>query len=200
MKIILASKSPRRRRMFEELGIPHLLWDGDADESRTKKAVEGLPPSDIVEALAKCKAAGCFDDVKDKDCLIIGADTVVALGDKILGKPVDDEDAFNMLKSMSGSVHDVYSGICAIYGGRSVTAYEKTEIKFREITDSEIRRYMATGEHRDKAGSYGIQEKGGYFVERVWGDINNVVGLPVLKLRNTVLESFGIDLFDPDNL
>ena len=99
---------------------------------------------------------------------------------------------------MSGTNHSVYSGIAAVYNGKVVSAYQKTQIKFRDITDKEIDRYLLTGEYKDKAGSYGIQEKGSYFVEKITGDLNNVVGLPVLLLRNTILKEFNIDLFNLD--
>ena len=137
-------------------------------------------------------------DIKSKDTLIISADTVVALGEEILGKPRDDMDARRMLGKMSGTNHAVYSGVAAAYNGKLVCDYEKTLIKFRDLSERDIERYISTGEHKDKAGSYGIQEKGGYFVEKVSGDINNVVGLPVLKLRDLVLKEFGIDLFNLD--
>ncbi len=196
MKIILASKSPRRRKMFDELKIEHTLWDGEVDENSLKDKIKNLSPCKQVELLARAKAEGCFNDIKDEDSLIIAADTVVALKRDILGKPIDDDDARKMLRSMSNTTHYVYSGVCAIYNGKTVSSSERTKIKFRKITDKEIERYIETGEHRDKAGSYGIQEKGGYFVESVCGDINNVVGLPVLKLRNMILDEFKIDLFD----
>lgn len=192
MKIVLASKSPRRRKMFKELGIKYSLWNGEADESVDRI----YKPHTLVKLLARRKAKAAYDDIKSKDTLIISADTVVALGDTILGKPADDDDARKMLRSMSGTIHYVYSGVCAIYNGKTVSDYEKTQIKFRIITDAEIERYIKTGEHKDKAGSYGIQEKGGYFVESVRGDVNNVVGLPVLKLRNMINKEFGIDIFD----
>ncbi|MBR5322008.1 MAG: septum formation protein Maf [Clostridia bacterium] len=198
MKIILASKSPRRRKMFDELKIEHILWDGEVDENSLKDKIKKFPPSKQVELLAKAKAEGCFEDIKDSDALIIAADTVVALKNNILGKPIDDDDARNMLRSMSDTSHYVYSGVCAVYNGKTVSSSEKTKIKFRKITDQEIKRYIETGEHKDKAGSYGIQEKGGYFVESVNGDINNVVGLPILKLRNMILDEFKIDLFNLD--
>lgn len=196
MKIILASKSPRRRKMLKELGVKYSLWNGEADETVDRE----YAPCDLVRILAKKKASACYADIKKDDTLILSADTVVALDGKILGKPRDDDHAREMLRLMSGTVHYVYSGVAAIYGGQTVCAYEKTRIKFRDITDSEIERYLLTGEHRDKAGSYGIQEKGGYFVESVSGDINNVVGLPVIKLRDMVKDSFGIDLFDTESL
>lgn len=191
MKIVLASKSPRRRKIFKELGIKYSVWNGDTDETvnRPHKAYS------LVKILAKRKAVAASKDIKTNDTLIISADTVVVLDNKILGKPKDDDDARRMLKSMSGKKHYVYSGIAAIYNGKIVTDYEKTQIKFRTISEHEIERYISTGEHKDKAGSYGIQEKGGYFVEKINGDINNVVGLPVLKLRNMIYKEFGIDIF-----
>lgn len=192
MKIVLASKSPRRRKMLKELGIKYSLWHGEADESVDKE----YKPHTLVKLLAKRKALAALSDIKSKDTLIISADTVVVLGNKILGKPKNDDDARNMLRSMSGTSHYVYSGVAAILNGKIVCDYEKTQIKFRDISDREIERYLATGEHRDKAGSYGIQEKGGYFVEKVNGDINNVVGLPVLKLRDLIYKNFEIDIFD----
>lgn len=194
MKIVLASKSPRRQKMLKELGIKYSLWLGDTDENVKKE----YKPHTLVKLLAKRKAMEAYKSIKKDDTLIISADTVVALNDKILGKPKDYEDAKTMLKSMSGTNHSVYSGIAAVYNGKVVSAYQKTQIKFRDITDKEIDRYLLTGEYKDKAGSYGIQEKGSYFVEKITGDLNNVVGLPVLLLRNTILKEFNIDLFNLD--
>lgn len=192
MRIVLASKSPRRRKMLTELGIDYEMWNGEVNEE-----TEGnLSPCETVECLAEKKCLEATRQINDKKALIIAADTVVALDDEILGKPSDDDDARRMLRNMSGSYHEVYTGIAVSYGGVCIKSYEKTEIEFRNITDKEIERYIKTGEHKDKAGSYGIQEKGGYFVKSVHGDINNVVGLPVLLLRNVVFENFKIDLFD----
>ena len=194
MKIVLASKSPRRQKMLKDLGIKYTLWLGDTDENVSKE----YKPYTLVKLLAKRKAMEAYKNIKKDDTLIISADTVVALGDKILGKPKDYEDAKNMLKNMSGTNHAVYSGIAAIFNGKCVSAYQKTQIKFRDITDKEIEKYLSTGEYKDKAGSYGIQEKGSYFVEKITGDLNNVVGLPVLLLRDTILREFDIDLFNLD--
>ena len=192
MKIILASKSPRRRKMFEDLKIPFEVFSADTDENIDTS----LPPEMIVKELAKRKAESASRILNESDHLVIGSDTVVYGNGIILGKPENDAHAFEMLKSLSDKEHYVYSGVCAVYNGKTVCDFEKTTVKFRPISDREIEKYIATGEHRDKAGSYGIQENGGYFVEYVNGDINNVVGMPVYKLRNMVLSSFGIDLFD----
>ncbi len=195
MKIVLASKSPRRQKILSELGIKFIVISENADESLDKD----YSPAQCVKILAKRKLDATLKCIDSKDTLVIAADTVVFLDKKILGKPVDDNDAFAMLRSMSGTYHSVYSGVAAHYNGTTVTSYEKTKIKFRDISDKEIKKYIATGEHKDKAGSYGIQEKGGYFTEKVVGDINNVVGLPVLKLRNMIYDAFKIDLFDIKN-
>ena len=192
MRIVLASKSPRRRKMLTELGIDYEMWDGEVNEE-----IEGkLSPYETVECLAEKKCLEATKQIDDENALVIAADTVVALGDEILGKPSDDDDARRMLKNMSGSYHEVYTGIAVSYSGVCIKSYEKTEIEFRNITDKEIERYIKTGEHKDKAGSYGIQEKGGYFVKSIHGDINNVVGLPVLLIRNVIFDNFKIDIFD----
>lgn len=196
MKIILASKSPRRKKMLRGIGLKFIIWSGEVDEHTDKE----YKPHSLVKTLAKRKAFQAYKEIKQpKDTLIISADTVVVLDGKILGKPKDDDNAREMLASMSGRCHYVYSGICAIYNGKCVSDYEKTQIKFRKISSDEIERYIQTGEHKDKAGSYGIQEKGGYFVEKVNGDINNVVGLPILKLRNMIFDNFDIDIFNMPN-
>jgi len=192
MRIVLASKSPRRRKMLNELGIDYEMWNGEVNES-----TEGdLSPFETVECIAEKKCLEAAKSIDDPGALIIAADTVVALGGEILGKPSDDDDARRMLRNMSGSFHEVYTGIAVSYGGRCIKSYEKTEIEFRDLNDREIERYIKTGEHKDKAGSYGIQEKGGYFVKSIHGDINNVVGLPVLLLRNVIFDNFKIDIFD----
>ena len=192
MRIVLASKSPRRRKMLQELGIDYEMWDGEVNEVIEEK----LLPWETVEFLAEKKCLEATKQIDDENALVIAADTIVALGDDILGKPIDDDDARRMLRRMSSSFHEVYTGIAVSYRGVCIKAYEKTDIEFRSITDKEIERYIKTKEHKDKAGSYGIQEKGGYFVKSIHGDINNVVGLPVLLLRNVVFENFKIDLFD----
>lgn len=178
--------------MLEDLKIPF-----EAKSSETDEIIDlTLPPEVIVKELAKRKAESTYKAAKDDDALIIGCDTVVYGNGKILGKPKNDDDAFQMLRSLSEKEHYVYSGVCVIRNGQAVCDFEKTTVKFRPISDREIKKYITTGEHRDKAGSYGIQENGGYFVEYVCGDINNVVGMPVYKLRNLVLNNFDTDLFD----
>jgi len=193
MKIILASKSPRRRKILKELGLSFSVKTFETDETLSRKYSPGV----TVKKLAEKKLFAAVNELKrPQNTLLISADTIVYLNGRILGKPKDDSDAFNMLSDMSGTKHQVYSGIAAFYNGKYVSAFEKTDIEFRNISDEEINNYISSGEHMDKAGSYGIQEKGGYFVKKINGDLNNVVGLPVLLLRDTILEAFNIDIFD----
>ena len=187
-KIILASNSPRRKEILENLNIKFDVLSPDADESSVDKT---LPPELYVENLASLKAfAAAKKTVLQK--IIIGADTVVALDDKILLKPKDDDDAFNMLKSLSGRVHSVYTGICVVnsHTAKSCIAYEKTDVYFRNLDDDEILRYIQTGESADKAGAYGIQGLGSLFIEKIDGDYFNVVGLPVCKLAKILKDEF----------
>ena len=181
MRIVLASKSPRRRKMLNELGIDYEMWNGEVNES-----TEGdLSPFETVECIAEKKCLEAAKSIDDPGALIIAADTLVALGDEILGKPSDDDDARQMLRNMSGSFHEVYTGIAVSYGGRCIKSYEKTEIEFRDLNDREIERYIKTGEHKDKAGSYGAQEWIGYIgMSNIVGSYFNVMGLPVQRLYN----------------
>ena len=190
-KIILASNSPRRKEILENLNIKFDILSPDADESSVDKT---LPPELYVENLASLKAfAAAKETVLEK--IIIGADTVVALDDKILLKPKDDDDAFNMLKSLSGRVHSVYTGICVVnsHTAKSCIAYEKTDVFFRKLDDDEILRYIQTGESADKAGAYGIQGLGSLFIEKIDGDYFNVVGLPVSELNRILKKEYSYE-------
>ena len=187
-KIILASNSPRRKEILENLNIKFDVLSPDADESSVDKT---LSPELYVENLASLKAfAAAKKTVLEK--IIIGADTVVALDNKILLKPKDDEDAFNMLKSLSGRAHSVYTGICVVnsHTAKSCIAYEKTDVYFKNLCDDEIKRYIQTGESADKAGAYGIQGLGSLFIEKINGDYFNVVGLPVCRLAKILKDEF----------
>ena len=194
MRIILASASPRRKKIFEELGIKFEVIPSECDE----RVEEELSPDERVEAISRLKLEDVRKRVGDES-LVIASDTLVFAGGEILGKPKDDEDGRRMLRLLSGSRHYVVSGVAASFGGKTVSASECTEIVFRDITDGEIESYISSGEHRDKAGAYGIQEKGGYFTKGVYGDLNNVVGLPVYRLGVMLKEGFGIDLYSLKN-
>ena len=188
-KIILASKSPRRKELLESIGYSFKCVNSDFDETTVDKQ---LPIQLYVQQLAMFKAYYAAREVK-QNSLVIGADTVVYSGGKILGKPNSRGDAYNMLKSLSGKTHLVYTGIAVIRRKdfKTVTAYEKTEVFFKTLTDSEIYTYIDSCKPYDKAGAYGIQEYAKVFVEKINGDYFNVVGLPVCRLNSIIQNEFG---------
>lgn len=177
--LILASKSPRRRELLSLITKDFEIKSADVDETLP----QGITPDKAVEYLSKIKAQP-FDNGVDT---IIGADTVVAVDNKILGKPADRKQAFDMLKMLSGRYHSVFTGVTVISPKGTVTFSVETKVKFFELSDDEINTYIATGECDDKAGAYGIQGKGSLLVEKIDGDYFNVVGLPV-SLLNKQLE------------
>lgn len=174
--LILASKSPRRIELMTLAGFDFLSVPAVKEE----KITGGTSPSDAVLMLSRQKA----EEIAEKYPYntVIGADTVVALGNEIMGKPENEQDAFNMLKKLSGKTHTVLTGVCVISPDKQINFYKKTEVEFYPLGDDEIRQYIASGEPMDKAGAYGIQEKGAMFVKRINGDFYNVVGLPVARL------------------
>ena len=178
-KIILASASPRRKEILENMGISIEVLVSDADENTGE-----VLPEEYVLGLSRLKCVSVVRKYGKDDAFVIGADTIVVLDDKILGKPADEQDAFNMLKSLSGRTHTVYTGvtICDTKAMTLRSFCQKTDVKFYELSDDEIRDYIATGEPMDKAGAYGIQGRGGLLVEGIYGDYYNVVGLPVARL------------------
>lgn len=191
-EFILASLSPRRKELLEVMGLDFKVLSSDADEDSVSKDV---PVWLYVQELALLKAAGTAKRVlKNKNAVIISADTIVTMDGKILGKPKDDEDAFSMLKSLSGRSHDVYTGYCVmrIKDGKTVCGKVKTQVTFKELDDDKIRGYINTGESIDKAGAYGIQGKGSMLVEKIDGDYFNVVGLPISALSDTLEKDFDI--------
>lgn len=179
MKIVLASKSPRRSEILKNAGIDFTVRVANADET----IPDGTKPQDAVVFLAARKAMAVE---KGEDELILGADTVVVLQDKILGKPKDREDAFNMLKSLSGRVHSVFTGVCAIGNGISMTFAEETKVEFLPLTDDEINAYIDSSEPYDKAGAYGIQGLASKFIKGIEGDYFNVVGLPISRIYEKI--------------
>ncbi len=195
MEIILASKSPRRREIIEHLGLNVRVMVSGADES----GIHNPEPEKLTEELSLIKAQAVLPDALQRygsDTLVIASDTVVYAGGEILGKPKGRSDAFRMLHLLSGSLHSVVSGIAVVYKGRTVTAHETTSVKFRALSDTEIERYINSGEPFDKAGGYGIQDGASVFIERIDGDYFNVVGLPVYRLFSVLRESFGLDFFE----
>lgn len=189
-RIILASKSPRRKELLEQIGLSFEVIVSDADEN-----IDKTHPGEMVEVLSNIKATAVldtldFDDESKKDILIIGSDTVVAFDDNILGKPKDSDDAFCMLKMLSGKAHSVYTGVTLIYYKNNEMVKDvfssKTDVFMYEMSDEEIKEYIATGEPMDKAGSYAIQGISAKFIQKIEGDYNTVVGLPVSMIYQRI--------------
>ena len=192
-KIVLASASPRRRELLEQIGIKFDIVVSNEPEDEIDKS---LSPENYTSELAlmkACNVAKKLTGTKRKDSLIIAADTVVYSDGKILGKPKDSDDAFSILKSLSGKAHEVYTGICVmrITDGYATSKSIKTTVKFKELTDKTIKAYIKTGEPADKAGAYGIQGRGAVLVEEICGDYFNVVGLPLSALYDVLISEFG---------
>lgn len=171
--LILASKSPRRSELLTLAGVDFIIDAAKGEELLP----DGISPSEAVTLLAKQKADEVFE--RHAAETILAADTVVAIDGRILGKPKEISDAFHMLSELSGRTHSVYTGVCIKSSERTKLFFEQTKVEFYPLTDDEINSYIATGEPMDKAGAYGIQEKGGLFVKKINGDFFNVVGLPV---------------------
>ena len=178
MDIILASKSPRRRALLEQMGVRDFrIVTPDIDEHMDRD----LPPAELVRQISLEKAQAMAAQA-DPNTVVIAADTVVALDGVVLGKPADKEEAFRMLSLLSGNRHQVYTGLTVLRGEQVFSQWEETSVTFRPLTAEEIEAYIATGEPMDKAGAYGIQGYGALFIEGISGDYYNVMGLPVCRL------------------
>jgi len=175
MGLILASQSPRRKELLGLFHIPFSVCVADVDEVMDPR----LPPEQEVARVSFLKADAIS---RDTDDVVIAADTIVVCSGQVLGKPRDTEDAFRMLRLLSGRDHQVMTGMTVLRGNRCITTTEITDIHFRELSDSEILRYIRSGEPMDKAGSYGIQGGAALFAEKLSGDYYNVMGLPVCRL------------------
>ncbi len=186
MHFILASGSPRRKEILEELGYQFEIKTGDYDES----TVALDDPKEGVQKLALGKALAAVQ----QPGLYLGSDTVVVLDGVVMGKPSDEQDAFRMLRSLSGRTHEVCTGVALVTVGEDGTVehtetfVEATEVMFFELTDEEIDRYIRTGEPMDKAGAYGIQGLGRVLVEGIRGDYETVVGLPAARVYRALRE------------
>ena len=176
MELILASASPRRKELLEKIGLPFTVQPAKGEERITQKS-----PAAVVMELSRQKAEE-IAAAQTGDCIIIGADTVVAKGEKIMGKPKDAADAKQMLRSIADDCHQVYTGVTLIRTGahpQSVTFQEKTDVCLYPISDAELDAYIASGDPMDKAGAYGIQGDFAIYVKSIVGDYYNVVGLPI---------------------
>ncbi|MBQ8497135.1 MAG: septum formation protein Maf [Clostridia bacterium] len=195
--IVLASSSPRRKEILTSIGMDFRIVTSDTDET-----LEGVMiPDAAVCEIAKRKC----EDVKEKlinennltdQTLIIACDTVVVYEGMLIGKPLDEAHAILTLGILSDSWHSVYSGLAVYYKGKTVCRAARTDVKFRELSEAEIKAYAESGEPMGKAGSYAIQMKGASFVERIEGEFNNVVGLPVSTLLALLRNEFSLDSMD----
>lgn len=178
--IILASASINRRQILERAGVPFTVMVSDADES-----AEGLAPQALVVELARRKADAvrqrcCFDDI------VVSADTVVSIGDRILGKPRDAAEARDFLHLLSGHTHVVFTGVCITAQDKRRLFAVQTEVCFYPLTEDEIEAYIESGEPFGKAGAYGIQGAAALFVKEIHGDYNNAVGLPLARVMREI--------------
>ncbi len=178
-KVILASASPRRKFLFEQLEIPFTVFPSEVEEEAG--IIEFSHPAGLAAGLAERKAADVWK--KTGGDIVIGADTVVVMGKKVFGKPRTKKEAFGFLSELQGKKHTVYTGL-AVYSasGKRAVGAERTEVFFYEVGTEPIRAYIQAGEGMDKAGAYGIQGMGSFLVEKIKGPLDNVVGLPRLKL------------------
>lgn len=186
--MILASQSPRRIELMREAGFDTRVIPANIDET----ALPDEGPFDLVERLARAKAAAVAKEHAEEGEPVVAADTIVALGGELLGKPADEADARRMLHALSGKTHQVATGVCIVRDGSAESFVDITDVTFYELSYDEIDAYVATGEPMDKAGAYGIQGLGGLLVAGIQGDYHNVVGLPVCRLGRMLLD-FGVD-------
>jgi septum formation protein len=191
LRLVLASTSPRRHALLREAGIP---YEAVAPRDVAEDVVPGERPAELVRRHALTKARSVAADYEGR--LVLGADTVVVLDDRVFGKPADEAEARAMLATLAGRTHVVYTGLALVdgAGGREATEVEATAVTMRPLSAEEIGRYVATGEPADKAGAYAVQGRGSLLVERVEGDYFNVVGLPLYRLSK-MLAAFGYELF-----
>ena len=185
MRLTLASASPRRRELIAKIkGLDVDIFPSGADES----LIEAYGPREKAEKLALCKAERVF---ASRGGLVLGADTIVALDKRVLGKPASEEEAREFLRLLSGKTHEVITGVALVNGDKTVVKSAVTRVTFREITEDEIARYVATGSPMDKAGGYGLQDAEVMaFTTRTDGDEDNVIGLPVALVEKTLEENF----------
>lgn len=173
-RVILASRSPRRRELLTLIGVPHEVRPAEIDE----RYIPGESPRVHAERLAREKAAA----IGDRDAVVIGSDTIVVVDGDVLGKPADDADAARMLEHLAGRTHTVMTAVAVAWRGRLESAVEEVAVTFHPLTSGDIARYVATREPMDKAGAYGIQGYGATIVQRVDGDYFAVMGLPLQRL------------------
>lgn len=188
--IILASQSPRRKELLSLYGLPFVVDPSQADEDH----VEGSGAERVKKlAQAKCQEVA----QRHPGEMVLAADTLVCVGDEILGKPKDEKDACRMLRLLSGNAHQVHTGMCLrLPDGREMLGVDTAQVHFMPLSDEMISRYVATGEPMDKAGAYAIQGMAGVFITHIEGSPSNVIGLPLGLLTQFFMEA-GVDFFPP---
>jgi len=191
-RIYLASRSPRRAELLQQIGVDFLVLPSDIDESE----LAGEAATEYVLRLAKTKASVCIEQLKSaqKTLLpVLAADTTVVVDGEIFGKPVDDADAYRMLSAMSGSWHQVHTGIALATEADVAVALSTTRVEMAELSQDTIAAYISSGEPWDKAGAYGIQGLAGLMIKRIEGSYSGVMGLPIYETA-TLLKNAGINL------
>lgn len=181
--LVLASQSPRRRQLLEQIGVPFTI---DASTAENEAGVAHLPPPQQARALALTKARDVA--ARHPGRVVLGADTIVVLDNQVLNKPADPADAVRMITSLQGRAHQVITGVVLVAPGRELVAHETTTVWIRPLTRPQIERYVNTGEPLDKAGAYGIQGHAAALVERIEGCYYNVVGLPLARVVRMLTE------------
>lgn len=187
-RLILGSKSPRRYEILKNAGFDFEVFETDCEE----KTDFGQSFPEIVKSIAKQKNDAVLK-LNLGDAIVLTADTMVVLENRIIGKPKDETEAAEFLRRLSGNTHTVLTGFCItdIKSGKRVSDYEESKVKFISLSEDDIAEYIKTGEPMDKAGAYGIQNRGSLFVERIEGDYFNIVGLPICKVGQLLKKDFG---------
>lgn len=197
-RIILASKSPDRKELFKQARIPIEVLKPDVDEEQLKKVIKN--PIQLVMELARTKGLYVKKIVQrsKKEGIIIAADTVVELNGEIIGKAIDEQEAFINLKKLIGKTHNLITGIAITnsYESKVITDYETTAVKFVKLSDDEIKTYIKSGDWKGRAGAYAITEKASLFIEDIQGSPSNVIGLPMHKIFLILKNSFNFNLLE----
>lgn len=182
-KLVLASKSPRRKELLTEMGLSFEILTCETDETYP----DGMHPRDAAQFLSEKKARAVAELVSE-DTIVLASDTIVELDGVPFGKPVDEQDAHRMLAALSGRHHAVHSGVCVIEGRRVLSGVDSTQVYFKTLTDADIDWYISTREPMDKAGAYGIQGLGGKFISHIEGEMDTVIGLPCKLVAKLLAE------------
>lgn len=182
-KLVLASQSPRRRELVTKLGVAFNVVSPNSDETLDSS----LTVEEQIERISEEKALSVFDNYQD--CVVLGSDTVVVFNGEVLGKPKNEKEAKETLMKLSGSKHDVITGVCLVSSECKRVFSVKTEVEFFELTEAEIDAYVATKEPLDKAGSYSIQGFGSVFVKGIMGDFYSVMGLPISQVNQELIHN-----------